>query len=140
MASTPQQSINPEARDMAKQRIEIELVASDASYKRALRRVAWHFDHPPKAGTADDTEFGLLMLMCERYEEQHHPVPPPDPVSAIEFAIDQRGLTSADLQRVLGSRQRVHDIMRRKRRLSLEHVRALHKELGVPAEVLIRAY
>jgi HTH-type transcriptional regulator/antitoxin HigA len=78
--------------------------------------------------------------MCDRYEAEHHAVPPPDPVSAIEFAIDQRGLTTADLQRMLGSRQRVHDILRRKRRLSLEHVRALHEELGVPAEVLIQAY
>jgi HTH-type transcriptional regulator / antitoxin HigA len=125
---------------MARQNIDIELVKGDASYKRTLKRVAWYFDHPPKAGTADDTEFGLMLLMCDRYEAQHHVVPPPDPVSAIEFAIDQRGLTTADLQRMLGSRQRVHDIMRRKRRLSLEHVRALHEELGVPAEVLIQAY
>lgn len=125
---------------MAKQNIEIELVKNDASYKRALKRLAWYFDQPPKAGTADDTEFGLLMLMCDRYEAERHAVPPPDPVSAIEFAIDQRGLTTVDLQRILGSRQRVHDILRRKRRLSLEHVRALHEELGVPAEVLIQAY
>jgi len=125
---------------MAKQNIEIELVKNEASYKRALKRLAWYFDHPPKTGSADDTEFGLLMLMCDRYEAEHHAEPPPDPVSAIEFAIDQRGLTTADLQRMLGSRQRVHDILRRKRRLSLEHVRALHEELGVPAEVLIQAY
>ena len=124
---------------MARQNFDIEWVKSDSSYKRTLKRVAWYFDHPPKAGTADDTEFGLMLLMCEHYEAQHHAVPPPDPVSAIEFAIE-RGLTTADLQRMLGSRQRVHDIMRRKRRLSLEHVRALNKELGVPAQVLIQAY
>ena len=125
---------------MARQNIDIELVKNEASYKRTLERVAWYFDHPPKAGTADDTEFGLMLLMCEHYEAQHHAVPAPDPVSAIEFAFDQRGLTTADLQRMLGSRQRVHDIMRRKRRLSLEHVRALHQELGVPADVLIQVY
>ena len=125
---------------MARQNIEIEMVRGDASYKRALKRVAWYFDHPPKPGTVDDTEFGLLMLMCDRYESEHHTVPPPDPVATIEFALDQRGLTTVDLQRLLGSRQRVHDIMRRKRCLSLKHVRVLHDELGVPAEVLIQAY
>ena len=125
---------------MARHNIDIELVRGDASDNRTLKRVAWYFDHPPKAGTAGDTEFGLMMLMCDRYESEHHAVPAPDPVSAIEFAIDQRGLTTADLQRMLGSRQRVHDIMCRKRRLSLEHVRALHEELGVPGEVLIQAY
>ena len=67
-------------------------------------------------------------------------MPAPDPIAAIEFAIEQRGLTTASLQQILGSRQRVHDVLRRKRRLSLEHVRALHEQLGVPAEVLIRAY
>lgn len=125
---------------VAKRNIEIELVKTQASYRRALERLAWFFDQPPKARSAEETEFELLMLMVDRYEAEHHPVPAPDPIAAIEFAIEQRGLTTADLQRVLGSRQRVHDIMRKKRRLSLEHVRALHEHLGLSAEVLIRAY
>ena len=125
---------------MAKQNVDIELVKTEASHRRALQRLAVFFDHPPKHGSADETEFELLMLMVDRYEFEHHPVPAPDPSAAIEFAIEQRGLTTASLQKILGSRQRVHDVLRRKRRLSLEHVRALHEQLGVPAEVLIRAY
>ncbi len=80
------------------------------------------------------------MMMVERYEAENITVKAPDPVAAIEFAIEQRGLSPADLQQVLGSRQRVHDILRKKRRLSLEHVRALHDKLLIPAEVLIQAY
>lgn len=125
---------------MAKQSVDIEMVKSEASYRRALKRVAWLFDHPPKTGSAEETEFELLLMMVERHEAAHHGVSAPDPIAAIEFAIEQRGLTTADLQAILGSRQRVHDILRRKRRLSLEHVRALNEQLGVPAEVLIRAY
>ena len=125
---------------MAKQSVEIELIRNKASYGRALEQLAWFFDHPPRAGSPGETEFELMMMMVDRYETEHHPVPPPDPISAIEFAIDQRGLTTADLRKILGSRQRVHDILHRKRRLSLEHVRALHEQLGVPAEVLIRSY
>lgn len=125
---------------MAKQGVEIELIRSKASYLRGLKRVAWFFDNPPKAGSAEETEFELLLMLVDRYETEHQPVAPPDPIAAIEFAIDQRGLTTADLRKILGSRQRVHDILHRKRRLSLEHVRALHKYLGVPAEVLIKMY
>ena len=125
---------------MAKQSVEIELISSKSSYRRALKRVAWFFDNPPRAGSAAQTEFELLLLMVERYEAEHHPVAAPDPIAAIEFAIDQRGLTTADLRKILGSRQRVHDILHRKRRLSLAHARALHEQLGIPAEVLIRAY
>ena len=125
---------------MAKQNVDIELVKSEASHRRALKQLAAHFDHPPKHGSANEPQFELRVMMVERYEAVHHPVPAPDPIAAIEFAIEQRGLTTASLQKILGSRQRVHDVLRRKRRLSLEHVRALHEQLGVPAEVLIRAY
>ena len=61
-------------------------------------------------------------------------------MSAIEFAIEQRGLTAQELQAIFGSRQRVHDVLRRKRRLSMEQVRALHEKLAIPADVLIQAY
>ena len=124
---------------MAKRNIDIELVKSEASHRRALQRLALFFDHPPKHGSADETEFELLIMKVDRYEATHRPVPAPDPIAAIEFAVEQRGLTTASLQKILGSRQRVHDVLRKKRRLSLEHVRALHEQLGVPAEVLIRA-
>lgn len=125
---------------MAKQQVEIELIKGEASYRRALKRLAGFFDHPPAKGTAAEAEFELLLMMVDRYETEHHPVPPPDPIAAIEFAIDQRGMSRADLQKILGSRQRVHELLNKKRRLSLEHVRALHEKLGVPAEVLIQEY
>ena len=125
---------------MAKKTVEIELVKTAASYRRALKRLSAFFDHPPAAGSALEAEFELLMMMVERYEAEHVVVKSPDPVAAIEFAIEQRGLSPADLRDVLGSRQRVHEILQRKRRLSLEHVRALHDKLLIPADVLIQAY
>lgn len=125
---------------MAKKTVEIELVKTEASYRRALKQVSYFFDHPPAAGSALEAEFELLMMMVERYEAEHFVVKSPDPVAAIEFAIEQRGLSSADLAGVLGSRQRVHDILHKKRKLSLDHVRALHDKLLIPADVLIQAY
>ena len=125
---------------MAKKTVEIELVKTEAGYRRALKQVSYFFDHPPAASSALEAEFELLMMMVERYEAEHFVVRSPDPVAAIEFAIEQRGLSSADLAGVLGSRQRVHDILQKKRKLSLEHVRALHDKLLIPADVLIQAY
>lgn len=125
---------------MARQTVAIELVKNAASYQRALKRLAYFFDHPPKAGSSADAEFELLLLMIERYDGEHRAVPAPDPVAAIEFAIEQRGLSPRELQAIFGSRQRVHDVLRRKRRLSMEQVRALHEKLAIPAEVLIQAY
>ncbi|MFM9884197.1 MAG: type II toxin-antitoxin system HigA family antitoxin [Burkholderiales bacterium] len=125
---------------MPKRSVEIELVKGRASYLRALKRLSWLFDHPPKAGSDSEAEFELLQMMVGRYESMHASVLPPDPIAAIQFAIEQRGLSAKDLQAILGSRQRVHDLLHRKRSLSLEHIRALHEKLGLPAEVLIRAY
>ena len=125
---------------MARKTFEIKLVKTEASFRRALKQVSYFFDHPPAGGSALEAEFELLMMMVERYEAEHIVVQSPDPVAAIEFAIEQRGLSSADLADVLGSRQRVHDILQKKRKLSLEHVRALHDKLLIPAGLLIQAY
>jgi HTH-type transcriptional regulator / antitoxin HigA len=125
---------------MAKQTVEIELLKTEAAYRRALKKLSVFFDNSPAAGSGAEAEFELLMMMVERYEAEHFTVKSPDPVAAIEFAIEQRSLTPADLQQLLGSRQRVHDILRKKRRLSLEHVRVLHDKLLIPADVLIQAY
>ena len=126
---------------MAKRNIEIELLTTHAAFVRALKRVGYFFDVlAPKAGSPEDAEFEVLMLMVEKYEREHFPVPPPDPVAAIRFALEQRGMRPADLQQVLGSRQRTHDVMRKKRRLTLQQIRSLNEKLNVPAEVLIRDY
>jgi HTH-type transcriptional regulator/antitoxin HigA len=125
---------------MAKRTVEIELVKNVASYRRALKRLAHFFDRAPRAGSAEEAEFELLMMMIERYEAEHFAVPAPDPIAAIEFAIEQRGLTPGELQAIFGSRQRVHEVLRRKRRLSMEQVRTLHKKLAIPVDVLIQAY
>ena len=79
---------------MAKKTVEIELVKTEAGYRRALKRVSYIFDHPPEAGSALEAEFEVLMTMVERYEAEHFDVKSPDPVAAVEFGIEQRGLSS----------------------------------------------
>ena len=76
--------------------------------------------------------------MIDAYEEQRYPVDPPDPIDAIRFRMEQQGLKRRDLQRLIGTRTRVSDILSRKRGLTLPMVRRLHEQLGIPAEVLIR--
>lgn len=125
---------------MGRETVEIERVKTEPNCRRALADLSAFFDHPPAAGSALETEFELLMMMVERYKAEHIVVKSPDPVAAIEFAIEQRGLSPADLQEVLDSRQRVHDILRKKRRLSLAHVCALHDKLLNPVDVLIQVY
>jgi len=125
---------------MAKRKLEVELIKSTAAYRRGLKQLAAFFDAPPKPGSREDAQFEVLMLMLEKYEREHYPVPPPDPVAAIRFALEQRGMRAADLHDVLGSRQRAHDVLNKKRRLTLAQIRSVSEKLKVPAEVLIRDY
>lgn len=76
--------------------------------------------------------------LIENYEEAHHPIPPPDPVEAIRFRMDQLGLKPGDLTSYIKSKSKVSEVLNRKRTLSLSMIRALHQGLGIPAEILVR--
>lgn len=80
---------------MAKKAVEIELMKTEAGYRRALKQVSYFFDHPPASGSAFEAEFELLLMIVERYEAEHFVVKSPDPVAAIEFAIEQRSLSTS---------------------------------------------
>ena len=91
-----------------------------------------------KAGTPDGDRLDVLATLVDAYEAEHDPVDPPDPIEAIRFRMEQQGLTRKDLERVLGTRTRVSEILNRKRSVSIGMIRRLHAELGISADVLIR--
>jgi HTH-type transcriptional regulator/antitoxin HigA len=92
-----------------------------------------------KSGTLAGDRLDILATLVDRYEAQHCPMDPPDPIEAIKFRMEQQGLTRKDLEGVLGSRTRVAEVLNRRRPLSINMIRRLHEQLGISAEVLIRA-
>lgn len=76
----------------------------------------------------------------DHYESQHEPVEPPDPIDALRYHMESRGLTRGDLEPYLGSRARVAEVLNRRRTLTIEMIRRLHEGLGISADVLIRPY
>jgi HTH-type transcriptional regulator/antitoxin HigA len=62
----------------------------------------------------------------------------PDPVEAIKFRMEQAGLAPKDLVPMIGQINRVYEVLNRKRPLTLQMIRRLHKDLGIPAECLIK--
>jgi HTH-type transcriptional regulator / antitoxin HigA len=91
-----------------------------------------------KRGTRAHDRLEVLVTLVEVYERKHVALPPPDPVEAIRFRMEQQGLTRKDLEPLIGSRARVSEVLNRRRELTLPMIRALHRELGIPAESLIR--
>ncbi len=120
--------------------MKVKPIHTKTEHKEALLRIQDLFDKDPKDGSAEADELELLSMVVEEYEDLHYPVPPPDPIEAIRFRMDQMGLTDADLGKLLGSRQRRSDIFSGRRKLSIGMIRTLHEKLQIPAEILIREY
>jgi HTH-type transcriptional regulator / antitoxin HigA len=118
--------------------IEVKPIKTEKDYEYALAEIERMFDAKP--GTPDGDHLEILTTLVEAYENQHYTIPLPDPVEAIKYFLDSRGLTRKDLELYLGSRARVSEILNRKRPLSLEMIRRLHQGLGIPADVLIQPY
>ena len=103
-------------------------------YKAALAYIERLMDQP----SPDEDELELWSLLVEKYEEERFPIATPDPIEAIRFRMDQAGLQPAGLQPYLQSKSKVSEVMNRKRPLSLSMIRALHRGLKIPAEVLVQ--
>jgi HTH-type transcriptional regulator/antitoxin HigA len=115
---------------------ELKPIRTEADYEAALAEVERLWG--AASGTPDGDRLDVLATLLDAYEAAHFPMDPPDPIEAIEFRMEQQGLTRKDLEPVFGSRNRVSEVLNRKRSLSIGMIRRLHDELGISAEVLIR--
>ena len=115
---------------------ELKPIRTEADYDTALAEVERLWG--AKSGTPEGDRLDVLATLIEVYEEKHHPMDPPDPIEAIRFRMEQQGLTRRDLEPMIGPRNRVADVLNRKRGLSIEMIRQLHDNLGISADVLIR--
>ena len=116
--------------------MEIKPIRTKADYEAVLLEIESLLD--AEEGSPEEDRLEVLSLLVEDWEDVHYPIDPPDPIEAIKFRMDQQGLTRRDLETYLGKRQRVADILNRKRALSLPMIRRLNEGLGIPAEALIR--
>ena len=88
--------------------------------------------------TPEGERLDVLTTLVEAYERKHFPLDLPDPVEAIKFEMEQKGLTVKDLEPMIGRRNRVYEVLNHKRSLTLNMIWRLHEGLGIPAELLIK--
>ena len=118
--------------------MDIHPLRTETDYKAALTIIEQLFD--AKSNTPEGDQLDLVTTLVEAYEARYTPILPPDPIEAILYTLESRGLVRRDLEPYLGSRARVAEILNRKRPLSLTMIRRLHSGLGIPAAVLIQPY
>jgi len=118
--------------------MEIRPIKTTADYEAALEEIEQLFQAEP--GTPEGDRLEVLTTLVEAYEDQHYNLPLPDPVDAILYHMESRGISRRDLEPYIGSRARVSEVLNRKRPLSLDMIRRLSTGLSIPAEVLIQPY
>ncbi len=111
-----------------------KVIKTERDYQTALAHVESLMDKSPP----DEAELELWSLLVEKYEEEHFHIAAPDPIEAIRFRMEQAGLAPVDLEPFMQSKSKVSEVMNRKRPLSLSMIRALHRGLQIPAEVLVQ--
>jgi len=116
----------------------IRPIKTEADYQAALAEIEQLFDAEANSPEGDRLE--VLTTLVEAYETVHYPVPMPDPIEAIKYYLESRGLSDDYIESYIGSRKQIDEILNRKRPLSLIMIRRLYKGLGIPADILIQSY
>ncbi len=116
--------------------MDIKPIKTRADYRAALKAIEKLMG--ARANTPEGEKLDVLVTLVEAYERKHYPLDLPDPVEAIKFEMDQRGLTVKDLEQVIGRPNRVYEILSYRRSLTLPMIQRLHSKLGIPAESLIK--
>jgi HTH-type transcriptional regulator/antitoxin HigA len=114
--------------------MNIHPIKTENDYETALGEVEklWGANE----GTDSGDRLDILIVLVEDYERKHYPMDPPDPVEAIKFRMEQMNLSRKDLEKMIGSRGRVSEVLNRRRSLSLNMIRSLHSNLNIPLESL----
>jgi len=118
--------------------VKPKLIKTKEEHDAAVERIAKLIECDPRAGTPAGDELELLAHLVADYEEKHHSIGLPDPLTAIRFRMEQQGLRPKDLAPYLGGANRVSEVLAGKRALTVPMIHRLHHELGIPAEALVK--
>jgi len=113
----------------------IKPIKTERDHQKALKEIEKLWEAKPNTAKGDRLE--VLVTLVEAYEHRHYKIDPPDPIEAIKFRMEQLELKPSDLADILGGRNRVSEVLNKKRKLTVEMMRSLRKRLAIPAESLL---
>ena len=116
--------------------MEIRPIKTEADYEATLKEIEGLMS--ADAGSPEGDRLDVLVTLVEAYEREHYPIGFPDPLAAIKFRMEQQGLSVEDLVPVIGRKNRVYEVLARKRPLTLRMIEGLHETFSIPAESLLK--
>jgi HTH-type transcriptional regulator/antitoxin HigA len=113
------------------------LLRNHQEYEAALHEVEGLMESAIEPGSAEYERLEFLSLLIEQYEEAEFHIEQATPQAVVEFVAEQRGISRAELAKLMGGKSRLSEFLTEKRDLSINQVRALRDGLGIPADLLI---
>lgn len=117
---------------------DIKVIETEAEYDAVLKRIDQLLDIDPEPDSLEGRELQLLLVLVEKYEDEHYFIDMPDPIEAIKVRMDDLGMKAKDLIPYIGDKGTVSKVLNRKTPLSLNMIRRLSSALHIPAEILLQ--
>lgn len=117
--------------------MKLKPVRSKKDYELYLNWVDKMFNKKVKPNSPEGETLQVVLMLIKKYEDEHYPIPVPDPIEAIKMKMEEQNIKNKDLVGIVGSKGYVSALLNKKKPLTLELARLFHKEFGIPAEVLL---
>jgi HTH-type transcriptional regulator/antitoxin HigA len=117
--------------------MELKIIKTKKQYEQYLDWVDAQFDNKVKINTPQGEKLQVALLLIKQYEDANYPIPLPDPIDAIKVKMIELGLKNKDLVSKFGSKGYVSYLLNKKKPITLELAKLFHKELNIPAEILL---
>ena len=117
--------------------MKLKIIKTKKEYQHYLDWVDKMFDKKTKKDTPEGEKLQIALLLIKQYEDEHYPVPFPDPIEAIKTKMIEMGLKNKDLVGKVGSKGYVSALLNKRKPLTLELAKIFHNELGIPSDILL---
>ncbi len=115
--------------------MNIKPIKTKKNYDDSIRRLEELWG--AKSGTPAGDELDILATLIDKYEEENFPIEAPDAIEALKYLMEEKGIERKDLEKAIGDKSKVSEVLNRNRELSKRMIRALHDTFGIPYEILM---
>ena len=130
-------TFNPEKYSELLVKYQPKLIRTEAENEKALAIVE-QLMHQSNRTTEENELYELLVTLIEKFEQEfYQPLNASNPHSMLLFLMEQKGIESKDLVRILGNEDIVADILEAKRKISHEEAIALGTFFGVDESLFV---
>jgi len=117
--------------------MELSIIKFEEQYQPYLNRVDALFDKNIVADSSNRKKPEESFQLIKQYEDENHAIPLPNAIEAIKIKMEDLGVRNKDLVGKIGSKGYISSLLNKRKPLTLEIAKIFHKELNIPADVVL---